>query len=56
MNIWLTRVNKIKGAEFAGFELELVVPQLTTEFPYNKIVADLGQFVSVWGDGNVSNS
>lgn len=56
MNIWLTRVNKIKGAEFAGFELELLVPQLTTEFTYNKIVADLGQFVSVWGDGNVSNS
>lgn len=56
MNIWLTRVNKVKGAEFAGFELESLVTQLTTGFTSNKIVADSGQFVSVWGDGNVSNS
>ena len=56
MSIWLTRRNKMKEAGSVDVDLMfrgLVAARLRIEFAYYKMVADLNEFISIWGGGDV---
>ncbi len=54
MSIWLSRRNMMKGPGSTNAVLMfrgLVATQLRVEFTYYRMISDLEEFVSVWGEG-----